>query len=181
VPGVAVDRAHQFADPDRIDYGGEVSRLDGRQRVLEVRRHVVLRAARRDRVAKDPACQGADPVRGLVPTACLDAPQGAEHFLRRNRRHRFAAQVRVQRALEPRAQDRDRFRRERFALEREPLLGHTFECLEERSAALLALRTRIDAVRQKLARFVTFLTRTLARRTACTPANAVWRREPWYR
>jgi len=94
-----------------------------------------------------------------MPSACLDAPQCAQHFLRRNRPHRFAAQVRVQRALQPRTQDRDRFRRERFALELEPLLGHTFERLEKRSAALPPLGARIDAIREKLARFIPFLAR----------------------
>ena len=41
----------------------------------------MLDAARRDGVAKDPARQDADPMCGLVPPPCLDAPQRAEHFL----------------------------------------------------------------------------------------------------
>ena len=86
---------------------------------------------------------------GLIPAACLDAAQRAEQLLRRDRRDRPTPDVGVEPAVQARAQNRDRLRRERFALQLEPFLGDALERIELCSATLLALHTRVDAIRDQ--------------------------------
>ena len=94
-----------------------------------------------------------------MSAAGLNAPEGTEQLLSGDLRHRLTAQVWVQRALEPGAQDRDGLGCKRLGLKLEPLLRHRFEGLEKRRASLLAHRARIDTVRDELPRLVALLTR----------------------
>jgi hypothetical protein len=89
----------RISSPTRTGSVTEAKCLDRRPWDLEIRRRVVPCAPRGDCVAEDPARRGADPVGGLMPAACLDAPQRAEQFLRRYGGHRLAAQVRGYSAL----------------------------------------------------------------------------------
>ncbi|HVN44767.1 MAG TPA: hypothetical protein VMT66_05900 [Steroidobacteraceae bacterium] len=83
VPSVAIDRAHELANAYWIEDRGEVLGLYRRQRVLEIRCHIVLGAPRRYCIAQHSARQGPDSVCGLVLASRFDPPQRSEQLLGR--------------------------------------------------------------------------------------------------
>jgi hypothetical protein len=91
--------------------------------ILEIRRHVVLRAARGHGIAQNTPRQGSNAVRGFVPATRFDTPKHNQQLLRRDRRHRPAAEVRIEGVVQPRTHDRQSLRRQRLAVQREPFLG----------------------------------------------------------
>src|SRR5437762_503241 len=113
--------------------------------------------------AHDPPRQGSDPVGRFVAAARLDAPQGCKQLLGCYRCDRPAAKVRVESALQPRAQNGYGLRGERLALQLEPFLRHALEGLEKRRALRLALCAWIDVIRDEPPRLVALLACALQR------------------
>src|SRR5207249_1644890 len=114
-------------------------------------------------VAQHPPRQGSDPVGRFVPAARLNAPQGRKQLLGGDLRDRPAAKVRVEGALQPRAQNGYGLRGERLALQLEPFLRHALEGLEKRCALRLTLCAWIDVIRDQSARLVALLACALQR------------------
>jgi hypothetical protein len=90
---------------------------------------------------------------GLMSAARLDATQRSKEFLGRNRSHRAIADVRVQKALQSRAENRHGLGREGLALKVEPLRSDGFERFGARAPLCFTPGARVDAVRDELARF----------------------------
>lgn len=93
----------------------------------------------------------------LVPAAGFDASQCAEKLLRRDHPHGPIAEVGVEKALQPCAEDGDRLSRESVALKLEPFRGDRFEGLRSGAALRLAPGARVDPVGDELPRLIALL------------------------
>lgn len=94
---------------------------------------------------------------GFVSPPGLYATQRREQLLRRHRPHRAVANVRIQKALEPRAENGNGLRRECLALELQPFGRDCFKCLRPSAPLCLAPGAGIDSVRDQLAGVVALL------------------------
>ena len=98
---------------------------------------------------------------GFMSPPGLYATQRCEQLLRRDRHHRAVANVRIQEALEPRAENGNGLRRECLALEFQPFGRDCFKCLRPSAPLRFAPGAGIDSVRDQLAHVVALLSRTL--------------------
>src|SRR2546430_10493772 len=100
-------------------------------------------------------------MRGLMFATRFDTAKRREQLLRRDRRDRSAADVGVQKAVQPRGQDVHRLGSQALALQVEPLASNSLERISLRSPLRLTPRARVDLIGYELPRVVAFLASAL--------------------